>query len=41
MAVRDNQELEREAPDIIEAFLGGWTDQRVMLEKLEQPLPAR
>ena len=28
------------APDIVEAILGGWADQGVMLEKLEQPLPA-
>ena len=28
------------APDIIEAILGGWADQRVMLETLERPLPA-
>ena len=27
------------APDIIEAILGGWADQRVMLERLERPLP--
>ena len=27
------------APDIVEAILGGWADQRVMLEKLEGPLP--
>jgi hypothetical protein len=27
------------APDIVEAILGGWADQRVMLERLEQPLP--
>ena len=27
------------APDIVEAILGGWVDQRVMLEKLEQTLP--
>ena len=29
------------APDIVEAILGGWADQRVMLEKLERPLPVR
>jgi hypothetical protein len=29
------------APDIVEATLGGWADQRVMLEKLERPLPVR
>jgi hypothetical protein len=23
----------------VEAILGGWADQRVMLEKLERPLP--
>ena len=28
------------APDIVEAILGGWMDQRVMLERLERPLPA-
>ena len=28
------------APDIVEAILGGWADQRVMLERLERPLPA-
>ena len=27
------------APDIVEAILGGWADQQVMLEKLERPLP--
>jgi hypothetical protein len=27
------------APGILEAILGGWADQRVMLEKLEGPLP--
>ena len=27
------------APDIVEAILGGWADHRVMLEKLERPLP--
>ena len=27
------------APDIVEAILGGWADQRVMLEQLERPLP--
>jgi hypothetical protein len=27
------------APDIVEAILGGWVDQRVMLERLERPLP--
>ena len=27
------------APDLVEAILGGWVDQRVMLEKLEWPLP--
>ena len=29
------------APDIVEAILGGWADQRVMLEQLERPLPMR
>jgi hypothetical protein len=29
------------APDIVEAILGGWADQRVMLEQLEWPLPVR
>jgi hypothetical protein len=28
------------APNIIEAILGGWADQRVMLERLERPLPS-
>ena len=28
------------APDIIEAILAGRTDQALMLERLEQPLPA-
>jgi hypothetical protein len=28
------------APDLVVAILGGWADQRVMLEKLERPLPA-
>ncbi len=28
------------APEIVESILGGWADQRVMLEKLERPLPA-
>ena len=27
------------APDLVEAILGGWADQRVMLERLERPLP--
>ena len=27
------------APDIVEAILGGWADQRVMLEQLDRPLP--
>ena len=27
------------APDIVEAVLGGWADQRVMLGRLEWPLP--
>jgi hypothetical protein len=27
------------APNIVEAILGGWADERVMLEKLEWPLP--
>ena len=27
------------APEIVEAILGGWADQRVMLKKLERPLP--
>jgi hypothetical protein len=27
------------APDIVEAILGGWADQRVMLEALERLLP--
>ena len=27
------------APDIVEVILGGWADQRVMLESLERPLP--
>ena len=26
------------APDLVEAILGGWTEQRVMLEKLARPL---
>jgi hypothetical protein len=26
------------APDLVEAILGGWADQRVVLEKLERPL---
>jgi hypothetical protein len=25
------------APDIVEAILGGWADQRVLLERLERP----
>jgi hypothetical protein len=29
------------APDIVEAILVGKTDQVLMLEKLERPLPAR
>lgn len=28
------------APDLVEAILGGWADQRVMLKKLEQSVPA-
>jgi hypothetical protein len=27
------------APDLVEAILGGWVDQRLMLERLERPLP--
>ncbi len=27
------------APDIVEAILGGWANQRVMLGRLEWPLP--
>ena len=27
------------APDLVEAILGGWADQRVMLERLKRPLP--
>jgi hypothetical protein len=27
------------APDLVEAILSGWADQRVMLERLERPLP--
>ena len=27
------------APDIVEAILGRWADQRVMPERLERPLP--
>ena len=27
------------APDIVAAILGRWADQRVMLERLERPLP--
>ena len=26
-------------PDLVEAILAGWADQRVMLERLERPLP--
>ena len=26
-------------PELVEAILGGWADQRVMLEQLERPLP--
>jgi hypothetical protein len=29
------------APDLVESILGGWADQRVMLEKLERPLTMR
>ena len=29
------------APDLVEAILGGWADQRVMLERLERPLSVR
>ena len=28
------------SPDIVEAIPGGWADQRMMLERLERPLPA-
>ena len=28
------------APDIIEMILEGWSDQALMLERLERPLPA-
>jgi hypothetical protein len=27
------------APDVVEAILGGWADQGVILESLERPLP--
>ena len=27
------------APDLVEAIVGGWADQRVMLERLQRPLP--
>jgi hypothetical protein len=27
------------APDLVEAILGGWADQRLMLERLERPIP--
>ncbi|HEX6010415.1 MAG TPA: hypothetical protein VFY87_01150, partial [Geminicoccaceae bacterium] len=27
------------ASDIVEAILGGWADQRLMLERLDGPLP--
>jgi hypothetical protein len=27
------------APDIVEAIHGGWANQRVMLERLERPVP--
>jgi hypothetical protein len=27
------------APDLVVAVLAGWADQRVMLERLERPLP--
>ena len=27
------------APDLVEAILEGWVDQRVMLDRLERPLP--
>src|SRR5215208_2333985 len=27
------------APDLVEAILGGWADQRMMLERAERPLP--
>ena len=29
------------APDLVAAILGGWADQRVMLERLERPLSVR
>jgi hypothetical protein len=29
------------APELVEAILGGRADQRVMLERLERPLPVR
>jgi hypothetical protein len=38
--VSRNLRLALPVPDIGEAILGGWVDQRVMLEKLERPLPA-
>jgi hypothetical protein len=28
------------APDLVEAILGGWADQQLVLRKLERPLPA-
>src|SRR3954469_21013478 len=27
------------APDLVDAILGGWADQRLVLQKLERPLP--
>ena len=33
------QRLALLAPNLLEAILGGWADQRVMLERLERPLP--
>ena len=27
------------APDLVEAILGGWADQLVMMKQLERPLP--
>ena len=35
-----NLRLARLAPDIVEAILKGQTDQALMLERLERPLPA-
>ena len=38
--IGDAENISKLAPDLIEAILAGRTDQSIMLEQLERPLPA-